>query len=111
MLLSEKRIMTPEMLPNSNLWSILQRNWDTGYVEWMGLVLCCLQFKVIGPMQIDSLPMLLKSKLVMLLNLDNEGGIALFDINPRALGHLGLEVSSSANVKNYLKLYRPAVKG
>lgn len=47
----------------------------------------------------------------MFLNLDNEGGIALFHTNPRALEHLGLKVSSGAHVKKYLKLCGPAGKG
>lgn len=54
-------------------------------------------------------PCYLKAKVIMLLN--NEGGIALFHANPRALVHLGLEVSSGACVKKYLKLCGPAVKG
>lgn len=47
----------------------------------------------------------------MFLKLDDEGGIALFRTNPRALVHLGLEVSSGAHVKKYLKLCGPAGKG
>lgn len=56
-------------------------------------------------------PCYLKAKLVMFLKLDDEGGIALFCTNPRALVHLGLEVSSGAHVKKYLKLCGPAGKG
>lgn len=53
----------------------------------------------------------MKAKLVMLLNLDDEGGIALFHTDSRALVHLGLEVSSGAHVKKYLKLCGLAGKG
>ena len=86
LLLSEKRIMTLEMLPNSSLWSILGRNWDTGLYGMDG-VGAGLSAVLWGAYLLVS-PCYLKAKVIMLLN--NEGGIALFHTNPRALVHLGL---------------------
>lgn len=46
----------------------------------------------------------------MLLNVDNEGGIAWFCTNPRALVYLGLAASRGAHAEKYLNLFGPAGK-
>lgn len=47
----------------------------------------------------------------MLFNVDNEGGVALFHTNPRAVVHLGLEDSGGARVKKHSELCDQLVRG
>lgn len=87
-----------------------RRNWDSVCVAWLGLVLGCQQLYM-GPISLTASLCYLKAKLVVLLNLDSEGGIGLLHASLRAPVPLGLEVSSGAHVKKHFKLCGPVGKG
>lgn len=110
LLLSEKRIMTPEMLPCSRLWSFLLGCGALGVSSaWGWAVLSAALLESLPRYSVT--PCYFKAKPVTLLHVDSEGGVALFHTNPRVVVYLGIEESRGAHVKKYSKLCVQLVRG